>query len=415
MKLDIIGKINTFLETSAIICESFDSTDESKSVYYKRDDDAWFSYYNDQLKNIVIDLIKSDSEIDRTVSNEGVYSTLLELMYNAKKSEEICCKSNFNIITNVIKEKPVIEWEIFHKIYGLTVDRDDPYEIGDYRLYNYDSFRKHIDDVLAPAYSNTVNDLLLTEVKAHDTIVSVIVQARDSKKAQELAYINFDVIQNVFRFFVSYWNLSYFDIGILNYRKDEVDTWIAASKETESVHFGNELLGKVITLEFSEFQNRSIKYDFSPIGIVERYCARNHSKMEKRLFAAIQLLGRSVYDLGTPMGFLQSMMAIEALIQMNAGGLVNQSISAQIAEYCAFLLDDTCEKRIETEKLIKKLYKVRSRLAHGSLTECSIEDCKDVLYNARDLVEVFFRNDTLKGFADPEELQEYIKCLKYKE
>lgn len=117
--------------------------------------------------------------------------------------------------------------------------------------------------------------------------------------------------------------------------------------------------------------------------------------------------------IGRPICFLESMMAIEALIQMNSNQLVNQSISAQISEYCAFLLAEKYEDRIGIEKTVKALYRTRSKLAHGTATNVTKDDYRTVLCCARELIITFLINEVLCQTKTENELQHYIQKLKY--
>ena len=409
MNLDIVDRVNSLIRKS-ILTNMNPNSFEYKSTYISHDD-VWFSTPINTFDKIVTDLIESDTDLKNSVSNEGAYALLLDLVYEYKKNEFIITKENSLQLLEAVKSKPICEWVVFHKLFGLTISRDTPAVAGNFCFYNYHMFRKHIREFLSENNDNCV-DLCLNRFSEKDNIVSTVVYARDSSKAKEIAYQRFDALQNILRFFVSYWNLTFFDIGITNYKKHEIDTCIALCGDT--LHFSNESLGKIHQIDFDDFQNHFITHEFSPVGVIEKYCKEDKNQIEKKIMTAISLLGRAVYDMGKPISFLQSMMAIEALIQVNTNHLVNQSITAQIAEYSAFLLEDNCEKRIAVEKLMKKLYKIRSSLAHGSSTECSLEDCTEVLCNARDLIVVFFDNDEIKDFSEPRELQEYIQKLKYR-
>lgn len=414
MEFDIVGTINALISECIVTGGMYDKPAHKVA----RDDTEFKSYAIPEnqaasFESVLTEIIRRYKEITNNISRKNVSDLVFKLIWEFKKNGSFIDKNHLQTnILQEIKKSPIIKNEVFHKVNGLTVSNETPIIAGHVCFYSYQSFVKHLFGTLANENTSPI-DVLLSRFTEHDTIISTTVKARDSEKARELGYKEFETIENILRFFISFWNLKYFDIGIIHPQKIDIDEHIIL--HDDSIGFGTDLAGKRHTLDFDEFQCRFVKHDFSPIGVIEKFCKQNKNEMEKRLLMSIELLGRAVCDFGKPISFLFSMMAIEALIQMDTRQLVNQSISAQIAEYGAFLLEDTCGKRIEVEKMMKRLYGVRSKIAHGSSYECSLDECKEALYNARDLVIVFFANKTISSFTEPDDLRQYIQMLKYKE
>jgi len=364
-------------------------------------------------ESVITDILREYKELASNTSRDSVSDLLFDLICKAKKDCSFIDKNQMQTeIVQKLTNKPLIEREVFHKIYGLTVSNELPIVAGRVRFYNYQSFTKHLFGTHDIKHTNPI-DVLLSHFTEQDAIISTTIKTRDNKKARELGYKEFEAIESILRFFISFWNLKYFDIGIIHLQKSDFDEHIIL--HDDSMSFEMNLVGKRNALDFDDFQSRFVKHDFSPVGLIEKFCKQNKNQMENRLLMAIELLGRAVYDLGKPISFLFSMMAIEALIQLDTKNLVNQSISAQISEYCAFLLEDTRDKRIEVERMMKRLYGVRSKIAHGSSYKCTLDENKEVLYNARDLVSIFFDNHTLSSFTKFDDLRKHIQMLKYKE
>ena len=135
--------------------------------------------------------------------------------------------------------------------------------------------------------------------------------------------------------------------------------------------------------------------------------------MEKRILLSVTFCSRATFDREDAVGFLEAMMAIEALLQANSEGLVTPSITYQITEYCAFLLHTKLEGRKNLDKTIRNMYAIRSKISHGKQDTIEKSDYEQLWYIATNLIIFFLANDTLKKMKKFSELQDYIKELKY--
>ena len=302
--------------------------------------------------------------------------------------------------------------EVFHEIFGLTISSVDPVVIGDFRLYNYNLHKTYLGKIYFPEHPNAISGYGFSsgEYDENRTWVSVTVDAIDTDEAIKVADEKFEVFQSIFRFFVSFIGDDY-DIGILNYRHRTIDETIILSSTNRSLR--GHAKGTNRTIDYNILRSQLSGISISIENMIEMYCKQRKSKIEKKLITSLIFYGRAFLDLGKPISFLESMMAIEALIQRESDPFVSQSVSAQIVEYCTFLLGKTYDERIVIDKQMRNYYNIRSKLAHGESSKASMQERKDVLLCARKLITAFITDSDINTFSDPDGLREYILKLKY--
>ena len=88
-------------------------------------------------------------------------------------------------------------------------------------------------------------------------------------------------------------------------------------------------------------------------------------------------------------------------------------ISQNIADNYAFIMGTDLENRKTLKQDTKKLYRIRSELAHGEKSIISVEDCKDAISHAYALILKFLFDDKLRHIQNNEQFVEYIENIKF--
>jgi hypothetical protein len=71
--------------------------------------------------------------------------------------------------------------------------------------------------------------------------------------------------------------------------------------------------------------------------------------------------------------FLKHAIALEALFTNQ-----DDEISTPLSERCAFVLSDKSDKREQIYRLMKKLYRIRSKIAHQGLIDVQEDDVRKI-------------------------------------
>ena len=130
--------------------------------------------------------------------------------------------------------------------------------------------------------------------------------------------------------------------------------------------------------------------DNQSLYVWDLYSKNNKSDKEKRLINAILWLGKAQIELDNKIYFMELCFALEALLQVNTNSFINPSISYSIAISCAMIIADQFSDRKIVANNIKRLYGIRSAIAHGREKSVSNKDCellfKYIVYLINDLV-----------------------------
>lgn len=136
-----------------------------------------------------------------------------------------------------------------------------------------------------------------------------------------------------------------------------------------------------------------------------------HSEFWKTLKIGYEWLGKQYDEERLENKLIYSIFALECLLA-NANNF--SSISAAIAEKCAYLIGKNQKERMDVFKLAKELYNLRSALVHGNSSNSITEE---KVWQAYDLAMAVYREITqmtVDGkISSQEELDHYIMDIKF--
>ena len=137
------------------------------------------------------------------------------------------------------------------------------------------------------------------------------------------------------------------------------------------------------------------------------------NEMQRRVVLAAEWIGKGVNDPDTAKAFVQFVFAIEVLLSTNTKGLISPSIMSQISEAAAMLLARDFEARCKMERLVKKLYHLRSRVVHQGKSQVAASELSDALRVAKGLTRLFLTDPVMNSLEKTDELSRQLKKMKY--
>lgn len=144
------------------------------------------------------------------------------------------------------------------------------------------------------------------------------------------------------------------------------------------------------------------------------YDKKDKNEVETRIINAVNWIGMAIAEKNNSIAFTQAVFAIESLLQRQTKGeIFNKSIVASIAEDIAFLLGRDFEERKKYEKEFKKIYGIRSKIAHGKSSEITAYQVLDVINMAKLLVQELIINPVFKDAATMQKITNYIIKQRY--
>lgn len=405
-----VEKINTILSNAELVPDTHPLREKLSGTMHLNDEgnytlfhiqDADRQLYNEVLK----ELYTHNKEVQRSYTFKTVEKLIENALYVAKTQGDIITEKTINDIFKKLLDVEKIEYEIAHAVYGVIFIQK--VEFNNFFFSNYEEIRNYTTATYMNGNPSGLDSVAFDEMKKSNAFVCVKVEARENEKAKELAYEKMKKIEAVMRFFAAAYGEVY-DIGVFDFRAYNVDSAYIFSKENigESSHCS----GRFCDIDWIDFYGKYKQYLDELFKLIFK---PDLSEMEKRILLAVTFCSRATFDRENAVGFLEAMMAIEALLQAGAGGLVTPSITYQITEYCAFLLHTKLEGRKKLDKIIRNMYEIRSKISHGKQDNIEKSDYEQLWYIATNLIIFFLADDTLKKMKKFSELQDYIKELKY--
>ncbi|AZV56765.1 HEPN domain-containing protein [Clostridium sp. AWRP] len=332
-----------------------------------------------------------------TIENE-IIKVIIQSFENKTEIEIEDLKKIFKYLLSLKNEN----WTAFRQIYGIKMNSVKPLQFGDFTIYNLDNHKRILDQQYPNANLESNN--------SNKYFIKVMVKARDGEKAKILANRKFVQFENIIRFMIK--DIShYYNVAIFNYMHPsyEYARMLCDDGCTISDMRLNTTRSRKVDLEESYLINN----EFGNKKIWEIAKKNNNSEIEKRLLVAIEWIGKGLNDLDEGKAFIQFIFAIEALLQLNKGGIVSPSIASQISEYASFIIGSKLEERIDIEKTFKDLYSKRSDIAHGRSQSVSEEDLKTAFLMARDLIVKILTLPDFQNIKSIQDIQEWVKNKKY--
>ena len=136
-------------------------------------------------------------------------------------------------------------------------------------------------------------------------------------------------------------------------------------------------------------------------------------KMKKRIISGIEWIGKANSEINIKNRFLFYLISLESVFTFQEKTLISPSIVSTLCEGVAFILGNDKEERLEIDRIIKKLYEIRSALSHGSDKSISEQELQLACFYSTNIIRAFLVVDELFAIKSPEDLNKYIKSKKY--
>ncbi|RHB47670.1 hypothetical protein DW886_03685 [Enterocloster aldenensis] len=361
------------------------------TVAYIRNEDT--TEWDNSIKILYASLCKVETD----VSLMEFRSYINRLIYLKKFID-------FKSILEHFKNTPLKEYHFIKPALGLKLNNINYVNYSDITIIKKEFLTEYFKD------NNNILELIEMRLKMNESLIFIDVacKAKDSTKANELAIKKFKIIDICFRFLLKGSNSKSLRFGLYSLNHESLSNMIGYS-----------------TNEFIAIKEENNEHSVSIDDYLETLFETSLAKrvwtllensdlndMEKRIREAIIWISMASHENENSVAFLQCFLALEAILLVQ-DGFINKSIVAQISEYMAFLLSADSNKRIAIEKEIKKLYSIRSAIAHGKKKSDIDSDIIKIFSLTRTLIVKFLCDESLQQIHKISELCDYITKLKF--
>lgn len=379
----------TTLEICNKIYELILSEPPGEPYYHVKDFYVTIASY--QLFFKQIDLLKDQYDELETLSVYIFRDELINYLNSSNKAGTLNDLNNLNnlkiIIEEIIKKYPPGIYKVIAPLFGCYLSESIiQLPLGEFKIYSKRYNQSHQDEFYdGPPF---------------ECFISVQINALDNDFAGEMANQKFKNFQFALKFVLASNDLN-----------NHISTEEAKFAE-ELRYFENSPRGILSSRNRKYITNESL-FDLNVNIISESFVwdilSNPRSDFQKRLKNSIIWAGKALMEKDETISFIQYFFALEALLQKDSN--FGPSISHQIAESIAFKLNTNRDERKDTYQKVKKLYVIRSKIAHG-------EEVKKEELNTSEIKKICLQIITIllgekEKFKKFDDFENHIKDLRF--
>jgi len=399
----------------------------------------------------VDELWQADPDLRATLPRSKVEDAVVDLVRVAHESGRVLQVTDIDQALASLLALPVHDWEIMRPLYGAvimkpryrpwlrfpwrtpathgrlvtpkqrrrlgvrlrrTIHNVRPLQFGPFTIYDP---VLHVPLIVA-AYPNcTPADVEQKLGRFVDlgAIISVRVSARQPVRARELADAHFQRFESVLRYMLAQADPLH-DVSIFGSDPSTILDYLAIAPAYPRPLMGTHVVGRRELVDLSDpfFVRSDWGYDRVWRLVDDEYRGPIQGKdpLATRLLSAITWIGKGVADRDPARRFVQFMFALEALF---TSGNKDVPITDRLAEYAAFVLEDTRSARLRVAKEVAGLYGKRSGIAHGRKHVVSNDDVVAGLHLVKKLTGAMLTKPPLASMTEMEQLEKWIKDQRY--
>lgn len=315
--------------------------------------------------------------------------------------------------------RPLHEWRVLRSIHGVVVEPTTPIdasssparsrvELGPFPVSTWEDYERTV--WTGHPMVARLGEHIRPWSQVPRQVVEVRVRARDGARAREIADSRYTTFDNALRYMIADQS-GRFGVGVLDPRHHSFRTYVALS-ETGGLAQGATSHGPSDEVRLND--PYFVDANNGNRRVWELLGREQPSAWERKLLAAIDWIGKAVHDPNPDDAFVQYVFALEALLLFHEKNVhVGPSIVHAISESSAFVLGDTLEGRIAVESDVKRLYGVRSAVAHGRAAAVSPRDLRLALRVSKGLVMAFLVRPEFASLASPEQFLSWVQKQRY--
>jgi hypothetical protein len=282
---------------------------------------------------------------------------------------------------------PIKKILVLRNVFGLCMeDLRAPFKLGPFTIYHFQSHKNELTSQF-----NNPNDAVWNGTEPN-YLVGLTILAREADMAIEKADLLFEKFELAIKFAIGH-DSERFEVGVLNYRGSRRDSAFTFGEDGSISSLHNRRgASEDIPIDNPFFSDSSTGFDL----IWSWLASSKTTELQKRLLLAIEWIGQSYSEISPASAFLKSAIALEILFTHDQKTIINSSILSQISENVALLLGDDLETRLGIEREVKKLYSMRSAIAHAGKMEVTQESLLSIFKISRSVVIKLLTNRTLR-------------------
>ncbi len=318
--------------------------------------------------------------------------------------------SDFDSLVLHFASMPLVDYTFIRPLNGITLS-SDIIEKGRYTFINLKYFQEYI---ILNNYNYKLDyiDIFLKDLDDQQCcFVETKCQAIDYDKAVDISDILCKRLDNFIRYMFGHRD-SNTTFGVFNFNSDITGGHICfIPEQLYKVAFGRRHGGTFRCINL-EKDNWFFSKDNGNDHIWSLQNKQPLNVIDQRILRAVDWIGMSLNEKEINIAFIQAAFAIECILQ-DQDDFITKSITAQICEYAAFIVGYSKDTRIEIQELTKKLYRMRSKIAHGQRDDNIEPELLNVIWLAKQIIISFCVKPELRSIQTVDSLRTFITKQRY--
>lgn len=360
------------------------------------------SRFHSTLREL-LDLIP-DSE--GTNASDQVDDLLRLLISDAKHGKVSIGEGSLQQVLSTVGLEKATEWLVLIPISGVSTDSEEPITLGPFTIYKLPG---HLPQVLAWSEHQAMVPHIQDALADHGIYVAFTLVARGSDAARIRAGPSFTRFESAMRFLQQLLT-PYAHIGVINLRPPSFLKTIALNRKSE-VSSASEAKWPVVPISL----DKPGRYHGSTLSqwVWDSFSRKDFTEIDRRIWLAIRWFGSAIADMNVETALVQAMFGLEAILMKQEKGAITPSIMAQLAEWTSHLIGVNTDERLWIDGEVRRLYHLRSGLAHSGKSTIEKDDLLSALVILHRVVERLATDEGLRQLGSMEGLEGWIRGRRY--
>lgn len=304
-------------------------------------------------------------------------------------------------------ELPLNKYIAISPFYGLALRPGTQFlSLGDYKLCNKNYLESNFPNSKGTFKSKIqVHQNQIPAIDFYFIIREKII-ASNIEEANKIFVLEIGHLVNTLLYCISFRSSENQKISI---RKENISQAIYIQGESQSQKSSliDDLINPIYFLDEEVFSHKG-----NNIKIFQYLSTEPKSNIEKRIKSAVSWIGQALINSDITEGFLELAIALETLLIFQ-DGFISKSITAQLAEFAAFLTETELLKRIEVQKKVKDLYRKRSAIVHSFSTNIEEKDFQSLLEILKIIIHKYFILIETEKIKEINDINSHIERLRF--
>lgn len=300
-----------------------------------------------------------------------------------------------------LKSVRVQPHDVYRPVYGIEIEEGvAPVELGPFTIYNTHRHAAELDVVMNGRRETALMD------KSEHYLIRTTVETRDDLRAQELGDEKFEQFEGVVRCVLG--PGTGYDVSVSHSLEPADLRSIVLNSASGLTEIRRAPSIPIFCINDPLFV--STERGFDRLWGLAGASVKN--EFNQKVLLAVDWIGQSIAEKVPSSAFIKAAIALEVLFSPKKE-FISSSITAQISESAAMLLGTDADSRLKTEKVVKDLYGIRSKVAHEGRPDVDYADLFAVQDVARNVIIKLLTSESLKTVETGQALQQYLKAQKY--